>query len=79
MANWFKPNKLSLNCGKSKIMHFGTPYQVANMPDMNVTYNEQSIEVVSEYKYLGVKLDSCLNFTSNTQYIFSKLNNALVC
>ena len=77
VANWFKLNKLSLNCGKSKIMHFGTPYQVANVPDMNIVYNGQSIEVVIEYKYLGVKLDCNLNFTSNTQYIFSKLNKRI--
>ncbi len=53
VANWFKLNKLSLNCGKSKIMHFVTPHQVSNMPDINVVYNEQSIETVQEYKYLG--------------------------
>ena len=69
VANYFIENRLSLNCTKSKVMCFGTSPMMAKMPDMNIVHNSMRLEVVHECKYLGVLLDSCLTFTSNTNYI----------
>ena len=46
---------------------------VARIPDSNIVYNHQMLEVVHEYKYLGVILDSNLTFVNNTEYIYTKL------
>ena len=39
------------------------------MSDNNIEYIYSKVEVVPEYKYLGVKLDSQLEFSANTDYI----------
>ncbi len=54
-------------------MCFGTRYQVSKLSDTRVYYNGTEIELVSSYKYLGVMLDSYLNYTANTEYITKKL------
>ena len=73
LSNWFAYNKLSLNSVKSKVMLFGTVPMLKKAPDLAITVGQHRLEIVDDYKYLGVKLDKHLNFSSNTNYIESKV------
>ena len=73
VSKWFQSNKLSLNTKKSKVMCFGSHQWVSKLPDLNIVHNGTALEVVHEYKYLGVMLDSSLTFTNNTEYIHKKV------
>ena len=42
-----------------------------------VTVNDQPVEVVSDFKYLGTVLDKKLDFTENTDFIVKKANQRL--
>ena len=54
-------------------MFFGTRHQVMKTSDIKTFCGDQEVEVVQQYKYLGMMLDSELNFKSNTEYIVSKV------
>ena len=43
-------------------MCFGTQHTTSQTKDSNITYEGVNIEVVEEYKYLGVILDPLLKF-----------------
>ncbi len=71
--NWFKINRLSLNCAKSKIVCFGTRPRLSKCESLNVECDGINLEQVTSYKYLGVMIDSSLSFNENTEYIYSKV------
>ncbi len=53
-------------------MTFGTRTKVSVMPSKELKIGNTTINRVQEFKYLGVKLDSCLTFNNHVQYIQSK-------
>ena len=55
LFEWLTLNKLSLNISKTKYMLFSTRQKNVTYPI--VTLNKQIIENVSEFNFLGVKLD----------------------
>ena len=61
LADWFKANKLTLNVDKTKFMIFGTNRTLDKFHDVQLTFNNNIIERVDEFKYLGAKLDSNLS------------------
>ncbi len=73
VSNRFWKNKLSLNCVESKVMCFGTHRWISKLPAMNIVHNDSKLQIVHEYKYLGVILDSCLTFKRKTDYIYKKV------
>ena len=73
VSNWFSHNKLSLNCKKSKVMIFGTRTQISSCINVKVKHGPEILEVVQNYKYLGVKLDPQLSFQAHVQYIRGKI------
>jgi hypothetical protein len=48
-----------------------------NVPDLLI--NDQTVERVNEYKYLGTILDDKLNFGANTEAIHKKCQSRLYC
>ena len=64
VKGWYQCNKLSLNLDKTKVMIFGTPGTLMKMSDVNLP----NIEKVDCFKYLGLKLDSQLNFSAHHSY-----------
>ncbi len=68
--NWFKVNRLSLNCAKSKIFCFGTAHQLKKCDSLVVECDGVQLEQDSSYKYLGVMVDSKLSFKDNAEYIY---------
>jgi hypothetical protein len=75
MNNWFLINKLSINTEKTKYMLF----HAHKNEDTNFTIsiNDITIERVSSCKFLGVLIDSKLNWKKHITYLQSKLSCAI--
>ena len=67
-------SKLTLNIKKTKLMIFGTKRKLAKLPNnrMTLMINNQQVEQVTSFKYLGFILDESLNYTEHISYIYSK-------
>ena len=64
-SDWFRNHKLSLNMNETKCMLFGTHQKVNNSDDPTVGINNSKVEIVPQFKYLGVILDSNLRFDAH--------------
>lgn len=60
VAEWLDQSCLTLNIGKTKGMFFSKTK--LNILDVNICFKGEQIETVTEFKYLGVLLDSNLTF-----------------
>jgi len=67
-AEWCKQNCLDLNPSKTKELVIDFHKDVSIIPTLLV--NNQPIERVELYKYLGTILDHKLNFQLNSENIF---------
>ena len=66
VTNWCKGNKLSINVKKTKGMLLGTRSMVkkrTNVPPLKI--QNSTIDLVFQYKYLGVTIDEILSFRSH--------------
>ena len=69
----FQQWKLNINYTKTKVMVFGT-----NKPSKYQFYlNEQPLETVSEYKYLGVVFTSSGSFLKCKNHLLEQANKAM--
>ena len=59
---WCQTNHLEFNETKSSVVHFRKKSVIA--PSVDFYMNDKRIEVVTEYKYLGILLNEYLNFES---------------
>ena len=74
LDSWCKGNKLTVNAKKSNVVTFGTRNRITKIRDMEFSLNGEHLQRVPHYKYLGVFLDSTLNFNKhidNTRKIIS--------
>ena len=62
VSEWLELNKLTLNAKKTKCMLFGTPNMLSTTAPLALSHGTDKIEQVASFKYLGVTLDSKLNF-----------------
>ena len=63
VAEWLDQSCLTLNVSKTKGMFFAKTK--LNIPDVNICIKGEQIETVTEFKYLGVLLDSNLRLKKN--------------
>ena len=77
VANWFKANKLTLNTDKSKFMIFGTNQMCKQFSNITLTFNDQLIERVDVFKYLGVKFDSNMSWSSHIDYLSGNVSKRI--
>ncbi len=76
VADWFQRNHLSCNVGKTKVMKFcNSRYRRKNIL-LSVNMHNQDIEEIDCFKYLGLHLDSNLNFEQHAQKVTNKVNHA---
>ena len=68
---WLKLNRLSLNVAKSKFMLFHMPQKV--VPELSFSINDMVIDHVKESTFLGLILDSNLNWNAHLNSIGSKI------
>ena len=74
---WCNENKLSINADKTKMVCFGTKQRVKKTRNIKVTLLNTLIQQVPSYKYLGVTLDSSLNFNLQIQQTINKVSHKL--
>ena len=75
--SWLCANKLSLNVSKTKYMIFNNKYNPHPNPTERLKINNISIDLVSEFNFLGVTIDNELNWVAHTQKINSKTSRTL--
>ena len=69
--DWLTVNKLSLNVGKTKYMIFAKPQKV--VPDVFPMIRTSALEMVNEFNFLGVLIDSALTWKPHLNKIASKI------
>ena len=74
LSQWMLANKLTLNVRKMKFMIFGTKPKLCKLPTvpLQLSINNQAVEQVTNFKYLGIILDDSLNFMEHVDYIYKK-------
>ena len=75
LSKWSKENGFKFSKTKTKCMHF---CQLRKMHlDPELTLDDVQIEVVSEFKFLGLLFDSKLSFIPHMNYLSNKCHKAL--
>ena len=70
VVEWLNINKLSLNKAKSKYMIFHVPSKSTH--SLTLKIDNTNIEKVDEFNFLGLTLDSNLNWKKHTEKIYNK-------
>ena len=73
-ANYCKEWKLTVNTQKTKVMIFSRGNPKTNY---NFTLNSESLEIVSEYKYLGIYFSKGGSFLSTKTHIANQASRAM--
>ena len=61
-GDWCNVNALTVNTKKTKFLCFGTNSQISKCADLTLRFATTNLDRVHIYKYLGITLDSHLNF-----------------
>jgi len=73
LVRWADKEGMELNAQKTKVMLFGD-----NVNKVNVKINDNILDCVASYKYLGVVLDSQMDFAMQVDYAAGKAKRAMV-
>ena len=71
-SKWCAINALTINTNKTKTMLFESRNKIKNACKPELYINNELLQIVPTYKYLGVNLDQTLNFK---YYLESLINN----
>ena len=77
IAVWCTSNGIMANSDKTKIMLFGSSHTLADVPLHEVKFGDFPLQSVCSYKYLGVTLDSQLNFNLHINKIIASMSGKL--
>jgi len=77
IATWFESNKLTLNIKKTKLMLFGSNYNLSKFKDITLMYKNDNIEIVDKFKYLGVIFDPNLSWSTHVDYVSSNVSKRI--
>ena len=61
MDTWLRDNCLFLNTSKTESMVFGSHARLTCLCEFNITINSCPIKHVTEFIYLGILFDECIN------------------
>ena len=75
ISTWLDANKLSLNVGKTKFMVFRQPQKKFRIPKIKM--KNIQIDHVNNFNFLGIIIDSHLNWNSHIEKISSKISRSL--
>ena len=73
---WFKANKLTVNPSKSNVLTIHPKISKAP-PSLDVTLNNTVLNQSNSVKYLGVIVDSKLNFDTHIKKLAHRISNAV--
>ena len=71
LTDWSQNEGMDINVSKTKVMVFGN-----QTGKIDTKIHGSSVENVTSYKYLGILLDSDLNFSMHTEYAVGKAKRA---
>ena len=74
-VQWCKVHHLHLNVKKTKELVID--FREAANPHVPVTIGDEEVEEVCTYKYLGVTIDSKLDWIAHTSHVYSKVNQRM--
>lgn len=79
ISQYLKNNKLKLNIAKTKAMIITTQYKYKNINinTINLSIDNNNIELVTNVKYLGFVIDNHLQFNAHFDYIQKKITKKL--
>ena len=80
IAKWFDKNALIINLkkGKTESLLFGTSQRIAKQNnELNVMYRGVKILHTSQYKYLGIEVDSTLNLNCHFEKCYKRASSRL--
>ena len=69
LSDWFNANKLTVNTKKSNFMIIKSARNHIPCKDVKIMFNGSTLERVDECKYLGVYIDSNLNWKCHINYL----------
>ena len=69
---WLKSNKLLINTSKTKMTVFHTSQRIVQYP--SITINDTNVEIVDDFKFLGITLNKHLKWTTHTDMIANKIS-----
>ena len=72
IVTWLHRNKLLINTTKTKMTIFHTPHREVTYPRIKI--NNSSVEVVDEFKFLGIFIDKHLKWSTHTEFIANKIS-----
>ena len=73
---WLCANKLSLNASKTKYMIFRYPQQ-RNIPQLEIKFNNVSIEKVQVFDFLGLTISDTLDWSHHINKINNKISKTI--
>ncbi len=76
LCNWLKANKISLNASKTELLIFRHPNKKINY-NFKIKINGKKLIPSSYVKYLGVLIDSHLNWSFHINLLATKLSRAI--
>ena len=75
IKQYLEANYLHINISKSKFIHFVSPRSNAKLDNtVSITFNKNSLNQVSEIKFLGVIIDEKLNWKRHISTLTSKIS-----
>ena len=72
IVTWLRCNRLSLNISKTSYMAFGPS---SHNTDLGLSINGIMIDQVTQFKFLGIVIDSNLNFKHQIDVVLAKINS----
>ena len=75
VSKWLVANRLSLNVNKTKFMLF--THSPVDLDSVNIKINNSNIALVQNIKFLGINIDSRLNFNHHINLLSKKLSSVI--
>ena len=72
-SKWCAINALTINTNKTKTLLFGSSNKIKTSQKPELIINNELLQIVPTYKYLGVNLDQTLNFKYNLEQLISNI------
>ena len=77
LNKWCLENNILANTDKTKLMVFGSPSILKKIPPLEIKLGSTPVKEVTSYKYLGVTLDTHLNFNLQASKIVNIFSSKL--